>query len=231
MPDAFYHTKRWERLRASILRRDRYMCQISRRYGKRREAQTVHHIFPRDRYPEYQWEPWNLISICSEIHEELHNRQTGALTAKGMELLRRTAKAQGIMMESRLLVVGLPGSGKTIYARSHMDSETLVYDLDAIAAAFRLNEPHAEYHEGSRRMANDLLASWAEHAQDYARKIIVIRSAPSVEEAEALNPDKIIYMTRRYIDRDTGNETQALKRIGDLIRWANANGVPVQKDA
>ena len=110
-----------------------------------------------------------------------------------------------------------------------MDSETLVYDLDAIAAAFRLNEPHAEYHEGSRRMANDLLASWAEHAQDYARKIIVIRSAPSVEEAEALNPDKIIYMTRRYIDRDTGNETQALKRISDLIQWANAQGVPIQK--
>lgn len=229
MPDTFYHTKRWERLRASILRRDGYMCQISRRYGKRREAQTVHHIFPRDRFPEYQWEPWNLISISNEIHEELHNRQTGALSAKGMELLRRTAKARGIMIETRLLVIGLAGSGKTTYARTHMDAETLAYDLDAIAAAFRLSEPHAEYHEGSRRMANDLLASWAENAQGYARRVIIIRTAPSVEEAEALKPDKIIYMTRRYIDRNAGNETQALKRIGELMRWANAKGIPVQK--
>ena len=54
--DPFYRTKRWERLRAAVLRRDGYMCQASRRYGKRVEATTVHHIFPRDEFPEYQWE-------------------------------------------------------------------------------------------------------------------------------------------------------------------------------
>lgn len=40
----FYLTPRWQRKRAAILRQDKYLCQECKRYGRMREAKTVHHI-------------------------------------------------------------------------------------------------------------------------------------------------------------------------------------------
>ena len=94
--DPFYKTKRWQRLRESVLRRDGYMCQVSRRYGKRVQATTVHHVFPREEFPEYQCEPWNLVSLAGDVHDEMHDRVIGALTDKGAELLRRIARKKGV---------------------------------------------------------------------------------------------------------------------------------------
>lgn len=91
-----YHSKKWERKRAKILRRDGYICQLSKRYGKIRQADTVHHIFPCEYFPEYQWEDWNLISVCNAEHNALHDRDTHKLTEKGMALLARTARRRGI---------------------------------------------------------------------------------------------------------------------------------------
>ena len=99
--DPFYHSGKWQRLRAAVLRRDGYMCRESRRYGKRAEATTVHHVFPREEFPEYQWEPWNLISLAGDVHDQMHDRVTGALTEKGMELLRRTARRAGVDVPMR----------------------------------------------------------------------------------------------------------------------------------
>ena len=100
-PDPYYKTGRWLRLRESVLRRDGYMCQVSRRYGKRLQATTVHHVFPRDEFPEYQWEPWNLISLAGDVHDQMHDRTTGALTDKGAELLRRIARRNGVEVPGR----------------------------------------------------------------------------------------------------------------------------------
>jgi len=83
-------------LRESVLRRDKYMCQISKRYGKLRQADIVHHCFPRDEFPEYEFEPWNLISICKAAHNKLHNRETNELTEEGRLLLVRAARKNGI---------------------------------------------------------------------------------------------------------------------------------------
>lgn len=94
--DPFYQSYRWKRTRAKILRRDGYMCQLSKRYGKTIPADTVHHIFPRLKYPQYQWAEWNLISLSQTKHDELHNRMTGELTREGMALLERTARKKGI---------------------------------------------------------------------------------------------------------------------------------------
>ena len=97
--ETFYQHKRWIKLRVSILTRDCYTCQDSKRYGRRVQADTVHHIFPRDRFPEYQWEPWNLISLCSKAHDEMHDRITGQLTDKGKDLLIRTAIKRGMDLQ------------------------------------------------------------------------------------------------------------------------------------
>lgn len=88
----FYNSTRWLRLRERVLKRDGYLCQISKRYGKRVQATVVHHIFPRENYPEYQWEPWNLISVSMAAHNALHDRETDALTDEGRRLLERTAE-------------------------------------------------------------------------------------------------------------------------------------------
>ena len=91
-----YKTKRWERLRRAILARDGYKCKESARYGKNIPADTVHHIFPRESYPQYQWEDWNLISLSRQVHNEMHDRNTHELTEKGLELLKRTARKYNI---------------------------------------------------------------------------------------------------------------------------------------
>ena len=97
----FYKTTKWIALRNSILRRDGYMCQISKRYGKLKQAEMVHHIFPRDDFPEYQYAPWNLISITRSAHKDLHDQNTGELTKAGLELLRRTALKNGIAIPDK----------------------------------------------------------------------------------------------------------------------------------
>lgn len=90
--DPFYKTTRWKKLRASILNRDRHVCQLTKRYGRLIEANTVHHIFPREYFPEFQWQPWNLISLSTAAHNALHDRESDQLTADGLDLLRRTAR-------------------------------------------------------------------------------------------------------------------------------------------
>ena len=89
MKKDFYKSRRWELLRAAILRRDGYMCQDRKRYGKRVQADHVHHALPREQFPQYQWEPWNLVSLCTEAHNEMHYRTDRTLTEKGKELARR----------------------------------------------------------------------------------------------------------------------------------------------
>lgn len=92
----FYKTTRWRAKREKILRRDGYLCQESKRYGKLIPADTVHHIFPRDEFPEYSLEGFNLISLSAKAHDEMHDRTSGKLSAKGADLLRRTCRKFGM---------------------------------------------------------------------------------------------------------------------------------------
>ena len=94
--EKFYSSPRWLALRKAVLRRDKFMDRVEWRYGKRREANIVHHIFPRVEYPEYAWQPWNLISVSMATHNRLHDRESDELSEKGIDLLRRTARHQGI---------------------------------------------------------------------------------------------------------------------------------------
>lgn len=99
----FYENPKWEQKRISILRRDKYQCQISKRYGLMREATIVHHIFPLDEFPEYGFEDWNLISLSLVQHNKMHDRMTNRLTEEGAELLRRTARRNNIQVPEKYL--------------------------------------------------------------------------------------------------------------------------------
>lgn len=96
-----YDSKRWKRLAAAIMRRDKYQCQYARRYGRMVPAEVVHHIFPAEDYPELAWEPWNLIALSRAAHNRMHDRDSNELTQTGEELLRRIAQKNGFDVPDR----------------------------------------------------------------------------------------------------------------------------------
>ena len=82
--------KRWQHLRVQALRRDRYRCQEAARYGRREDAQVVHHIWPAEDYPEYAYFLWNLVSLSAAAHDAMHDRTTRNLSTLGMRWKKRT---------------------------------------------------------------------------------------------------------------------------------------------
>lgn len=96
MIDEFYNSDKWQRARKAVLRRDGYQDQYEKRFGRMRQAELVHHIFPREKYPEYELELWNLISLSKRSHNLMHDRNTDELTPVGIELLQRIAKKNNI---------------------------------------------------------------------------------------------------------------------------------------
>lgn len=81
-----YQSSKWKNKRKKILKRDGYKDKVLLMFGKTVEANTVHHVYPVDEYPEYQWCDWNLISVSSATHNKLENRKTGELLELGLWL-------------------------------------------------------------------------------------------------------------------------------------------------
>ena len=227
----FYKTNKWVALRNSALIRDKYMCQCCIANNKHVNATCVHHVFPIERYPEYAHELWNLMSLCDKCHDEMHNHYTGELSKKGMLFLRSLAAIRHIEIsckEQTILVVGLRGTGKTTYCRNMMDEFSLCYDMDAIAKAFRLNNPNEDYFKPARRMANDFLKGFIVKAHEYAKKIFIIRTAPSIKEFEEINPDKIVFCTHEYCFKEMDDRQKALAQLKELQMYCASKDVEVE---
>lgn len=92
MKTKLHWSKAWKEKRKKILVRDGYKDQWEARYGRIVDADTVHHIFPAEWFPEYQLASWNLISLSTKTHNMMHDRTTGALTEAGMILADRVAR-------------------------------------------------------------------------------------------------------------------------------------------
>lgn len=105
-----YNTSKWKRLACAIMRRDNYMCQLSKRYGKSVPAEVVHHIYPADEYPEYAYEPWNLISLSRAAHNKVHDHNNVELTDLGRMLMRKVE-------EDRRLFDGKRSGGEVQHIR------------------------------------------------------------------------------------------------------------------
>lgn len=67
-----YTSADWAATRERALRRDRYQCQLCRRYGRIREAQEVHHIKPVEIRPDLAFSLDNLVSLCHACHNKQH---------------------------------------------------------------------------------------------------------------------------------------------------------------
>ena len=139
----------------------------------------------------------------------MHERTTGALTVEGKKLQERAKRPT-----ERILVCGLPGTGKTTYVKDHLGGG-LAFDLDYLVGAFRLSEPKENPTEAARRLANDLLQGFANKATEYAPKIYIIRTAPDISELETIKPTKVVMLTKVYDDRGIhiGDKKNKIERV------------------
>lgn len=93
--DNFYKRKRWIKLRAYILKRDKKRCVLCEIIdGTITEAEMVHHIIPREYTRLLEYYKANLISLCWACHRKLHGRG-GVLSPLGKELARKFAESEG----------------------------------------------------------------------------------------------------------------------------------------
>lgn len=231
-PMDFYSSAKWRELRKSVLAAAGYKDQMEARSGRTVPADTVHHIFPREKYPEYETKRWNLIAISNETHELLHNRATGALSPLGWGLLEETAEKYNIPISRLTLVIGAPGSGKTTFVKQVMGN-ALVYDMDHIAGAFRLKGAHEEYNEPARKMAQSMAKAFVANAQRYAGVIYIIRTAPTLEEFFDIRPDCVVICNHSYsiVKRkdykrlSQAREEEIASRISEIREYCRANEV------
>lgn len=130
-------------------------------------------------------------------------------------------------MIMKTLVCGMPGSGKTTYCKNNLGATGLCYDLDALAAAFRLSAPHEEEHRQARALANELLFSFYTHVGIYSRDVYIIRTAPSIDELKRINPDKVVMCRGQFVNRGGDSDTE--KRLVDIERHCLWNNIPFEE--
>ena len=131
-----YSTRRWGKKREAILKRDGYKCMECSRKNITTSATMVHHINPADRYPDLFLANENLISLCDECHNKMHDRKHKTLSKLGrkyQQLYYR--KRETDKMTKIVFVVGPPCSGKSTYVRKHMGKNDIVFDYDEISRA------------------------------------------------------------------------------------------------
>lgn len=226
----WYDAKRWKEKRKHILLRDKWIDQYLLRQGVKVEANTVHHILPREEYPQYAMADWNLISVSENTHKKiLHQKYTGKLTKVGRLLMQETAYRNGVKLKMRTLVIGLPASGKSTWTKKNLGGG-IAYEMDSIACAFRLTTPHKEEpHAGARRMAAALRRGWLQAAEQFSDNIFIVRTAPDIAELVETNPDRIIYCRKQWKERPYKYDKEKyLAQIEEALDWAEKNGVPVE---
>jgi len=63
-------------VREACFERDDYTCRSCRQRGGKLNA---HHIWPFQRFPEWKYELWNLMTLCKRCHDDFHNAAGGAV--------------------------------------------------------------------------------------------------------------------------------------------------------
>ena len=76
--DNHYKRERHRKWREKVLRREKGLCQICRRYGRVDKngmpiaATTAHHIKHREDFPELAYKVSNGMALCADCHNKMH---------------------------------------------------------------------------------------------------------------------------------------------------------------
>lgn len=76
---SFYRSPRWKKLRETALRRDKYLCRECYKYGKRVEAEVVHHKVEVLTDYSLAFDLDNLESLCKACHNKRHPEKANIL--------------------------------------------------------------------------------------------------------------------------------------------------------
>ena len=83
--DKFYNSRPWRKLRLKALERDHNECQLCKKNPEVNKivlANTVHHIKEVKDRPDLAMDLDNLVSLCRNCHEEIHERLSKANEAR-----------------------------------------------------------------------------------------------------------------------------------------------------
>ncbi|MGW8050195.1 HNH endonuclease [Enterococcus dispar] len=70
----FYDSAKWRHLRQRAMKRDHYECQMCKALGRHHKVENVHHIKEVKDRPDLALTLDNLICLCIDHHNEVHER-------------------------------------------------------------------------------------------------------------------------------------------------------------
>lgn len=70
----FYNDKYWRRLSHKIIAEAHHECQMCRQEHKLTPATLVHHVKHLRKHPELAYARENLMPLCHDCHERIHER-------------------------------------------------------------------------------------------------------------------------------------------------------------
>lgn len=70
----FYQSPPWRKLRQKAMKRDNYECQMCKQQGRYHRVENVHHIKEVKDRPDLALDINNLMCLCIDHHNEVHER-------------------------------------------------------------------------------------------------------------------------------------------------------------
>lgn len=135
----------------------------------------------------------------------------------------------------RILIIGLPGTGKTTWVKNNLGQNDLCFDLDWLAAAMVLGEEHERKNWIAKRVVNKFLFSLVSEMEIETNKVggnvFIIRCAPDWNELDNLDPDYVLFFVKEY---DIGQRQfvaktgllEARLRVRAAMDWCKGKRVP-----
>ena len=218
----WYKTARWQKLRLSVLQRDRYTCQSCGRIEGETSRLVCDHIEPHGGDEEKFWNgPFQ--TLCKPCHDGIKQAiDRAGKKASFHPYWLRPAKIPVT------IICGPPASGKSTYVAAHAAPTDQIIDLDQIAAELSGSSLHGwdakRWLHPALFKRNDLLGRLSGRPSYPAAWLIVSEPEANWRQwwQDVLCPEQIIVLemteavcvenAARDHDRDMQATTQAIRR-------------------
>lgn len=84
--DKFYNGRKWRKISRDAKDRDKNECQHCKAKGLYAAAEQTHHIKELKEYPHLAYDLFNLISLCRECHNIVHDKVSNMYHKKENEV-------------------------------------------------------------------------------------------------------------------------------------------------